>query len=501
MEYSGGFVRCMVLYDVPSQLQWAWVHGVFSACNQIDVWVDPLEREQSLNLLRQKRSMLFKRSQTDRRAADEYAKAESVEDMLNNGVGKMYRFGMTVMLYGKTLKELNANTKEFFRHTRITGGKFDATMSRQGSLYHGRWVHYITVDQSFMSIVYPFVSAEMIEMPNGVLLGYNMDSHGPAIYDIVRRTNGNVAIIGTSGSGKSFTAKIFVKRLIQRLLDEDETEEGPAVFVLDPMNEYYRHRRYYGLDGMMITGDEKLGIDPFKILDPADAASILAGVTQAEDKDKAVSNEFFRFADKVKSVHDLYDQVSEHSKKYLQHLVEGPLAKIMQGQSQITDRTIISLSGATGKPHEVLILLLVLNKIWKRVIEMPESRQKIIVVDEGWLLTKMPGAMAYIEQIVRMGRKLNVKFVFISQRVDDIAQEKGAEGKMIDNMGTKILMRLEEDAARSAQNIMNLTDEETERLMRFAKGQGLIITEKHRVKVKFEATKEETETYFNTAVE
>ena len=498
LEYAQGHVKCLTLYDLPSQLGWTWVHNIFTMCEQIDIWIEPLERERSMNMLRRKRSMLMKRAVTDRVAASEYADAETVENMLNQDIGKMYRFGMNVMLHGKTLKDLSVAVKEFRRHTRVAGGKFDATLSRQGSMYYGSWINYITVDQSFMSIVYPFASAEMIEMPNGVLLGYNLDSNGPAIYDILRRTNGNVTIIGTTGSGKSFTAKIFVKRLIQRILVEDETEQGPAVYIVDPMNEYYKHRDYYGLEGMMITGDAELGIDPFKILSPTDAASVLASVTQADEKDKGVANEFYRYADKIGSVHELHDVVSLEGKKYLQHLVDGPLSKIMKGDSQITDKVIMSLDGATGKPHEVLILLLVLNKIWKRVVEMPKMRQKIIVVDEGWLLTKMKGAMDYINQIVRMGRKMNVKFVFISQKVDDIAQDKGPEGKMIDSMGTKILMRLEEDSAKSAQKVMNLTDEEVERITKFSPGQGLMITEKHRIKVKFEATNEETEIYFNS---
>ena len=498
LKYSGGFVRCLTLYDLPSQLRWAWVHEVFSECNQIDVWVDPLEKEQSLNILRKKRALLMKRAETNKQAAAEYDDAESVEDMLNQGLGKMYRVGMVAMLHGNTLKELNANTKEFKRHLRVTGGMFDPTMSRQGSMYYGTWIKYLTADQSFMSILYPFVSAEMIEMPNGVLLGYNMDSNGPAIYDIMRRINGNVTIIGQTGSGKSFTAKIFVKRLIERVLAEDETDEGPAVYIIDPMNEYYNHREYYGLDGMIITGDQELGIDPFKILSQTDAAAVLASVTKADEKDTGVANEFYRYADKVESVHELHEKVSDKAKEYLQHLVDGPLSKIMKGESQITDKIIISLNGATKKPHEIMVLLLVLNKVWNQVIAMPKTRPKIIVVDEGWLLTKMKGAMDYIDQIVRMGRKLNVKFVFISQKVDDIAQDKGPEGKMIDSMGTKILMKLDEGSAKSAQDIMELTDEEKERLTRFSQGQGLMITEKHRIKIKFEATEDETKTYFNS---
>ena len=496
LEYPEGHVRCLSLYDVPAQLRWAWVHEVFATCGQIDVWIDPVEKEKALTTMRRKRSMLMNRVEKNKQAAEEFRQVEGTMERLHKDMDKLYKFGMVAMVYGKTLKDLRANTRAFKKNLRVIGGKFDATISRQGMMYHGKWIHYIMVAQSFMSVVYPFVSAEMIETPNGIVLGYNMDSGGPAIYDIMRRANGNVIIIGSTGYGKSYAAKIVVKRLIQRLFDEDETQEGPAVFIIDPNNEYYHHRDYYGLDGMIITSDKELGIDPFKILKPTDAAGILASVTEADEKNKAVANEFYKHADRVHSVHEMYSVVSTEAKKYLEHLVDGPLANIMKGESKITDHTIISLDNASGKPHEILILLLVLNKIWNRVVDLSPNRRRIIVVDEGWLLGKMRGAMSYVDQIVRTGRKLGVYFIFISQRVDDISKDHG-EGKMIDNIGTKILMKLEANAAKDAQGLMELTDEETERLTRFSKGQGLVITEKHRVKIKFEATEEEAE-HFDT---
>ena len=332
-----------------------------------------------------------------------------------------------------------------------------------------------------------------------MILGVNTGTHGPVIYDISKRDNGNVAVIGTSGSGKSFASKLFAKRLIERVMGDNSHEDADiAIYIIDPMNEYYQHREYYGLDGIIITGNEQLGLDPIKILKPADAGSMLCTITHA---DQIAANEIMRYIDKVQSIDELYEKVSEHAKNTLQHLIEGPMSDVMKGESRFSDKMVISLKGATKKPHEILILTLILNKIWQRVVDMPASKPKIIILDEGWLLTELPESMSYIEQIVRMGRKLNVKFVFISQKVDDIAAAHGAEGRLIDNMGTKIVMRLEDNAAMNAQDVMGLSEHETRSIIRFNIGEGLMLTNKHRAMVKFEATAKETSVYFKTSEE
>ena len=148
---------------------------------------------------------------------------------------------------------------------------------------------------------------------------------------------------------------------------------------------------------------------------------------------------------------------------------------------------------------DTLTLLLVLNKIWKRLEELPKERMKIVVIDEAWLMSKMPGAMDRVESIARMGRKMNIKFVFISQNVDDIAKDRGAETKLVDNIATKIIMRLETQAMKNAKDVLNMTDAETDMLTQFSPGQGMIFTERQRVSAQFEATREETLNYFDTS--
>ena len=495
LRRSGGFSKVYVLYDMPANLSWGWIHDIFGACDQVRMWTNPIERDAALKMLTKKRAMLSS-SSSDRRSAVELEHAIEIERLIVDGSTRLFNLSMVCVVNGENRKGLKKKCKIFERAMRVTGASFDDVTGKQGASYYGEWRKVLSCDLSMFNILYPFHSAEMMEMPSGVILGVNLETAGPVIYDIAKRVNGNVAIIGTTGSGKSFAAKLFVKRLIERVKGDDANDDADiAIYIIDPMNEYYQHRKYYGLEGIVITGDEELGLDPIRILKPSDAASMISIIAKA---DPITNNAIMANIDGVKDIKELYDAVPPNSKSALEHLVKGPTSNVLRGDSKFTDHMVISLKGYTEKPHETMILLLVLNKIWQRVIDLPQNMPKIIILDEGWALARLPASMKYIEQIVRMGRKLNVKFVFISQKVDDIAGAKGAEGKLIDNMGTKILMKLEDDAAQSAMKVLGLSEPETRALIKFNIGEGLLLTNKHRVKVKFEATAKETDLYFNT---
>ncbi len=118
------------------------------------------------------------------------------------------------------------------------------------------------------------------------------------------------------------------------------------------------------------------------------------------------------------------------------------------------------------------------------------------------MLFKMPGAAKYVNMIVRMGRKLNINFVFIAQRIEDISKEDDTGiGKIIDNMETKIILGLEEQAAETARKVLNLSDQETNKLKSFNCGHALFLTKNHRIHAKFEPTSQEKEMFDTTPLE
>jgi len=243
-------------------------HQIFSACHEIDVNISPVLQDKAISAIRTKQSLIMEKAKSSRLANEQYQLLLNTEKRLTDGTTKHFDFSMRCVILAESKKKLKNAEKEFKKATRISGDSFDCTMTKQGPMYADQWRKFLRVEIATLSVVYPFVSADMLEQPNVVVLEINTDTGGPIIYDIAKRINGNVAIIGTSGSGKSFTSKLFVKRILERYLgtingkvcSDDCDDERPAVFILDPMNEYYRHKEYFGLAGLQITGDEELSL-------------------------------------------------------------------------------------------------------------------------------------------------------------------------------------------------------------------------------------------------
>ncbi len=477
--------KCFTLRHIPHELPWAWVAtGIFPVCHEITMWIEPVLHQNAVKYIRKRKELVYESATRSRAAAQEYEKLERAEESVRQTHAGLFRCRIICVIAARNRKELGAAVREFRNAAGISGGIFSTQIAKQAAMYSRGWGMTLVFDLGSMSCLYPMVSGDMLEVPNGLVLGINTDSAAPVIFDFQKRTNYNVAIIGTSGSGKSFTAKMFLRRLLAKYPDS-------LCFVIDPMGEYYDIAESLGLDRIQITGhDAKLGFDPFKLLEPADAADILGNVTRAPED---VIKQFRKYSDKVGSIDELFHALkgNPESQKWLDDLVDGPLAQMMRGTPSISDRLVISMKKADGKPHEIMLLILALNKVWKRIEEMPQNTQKIVVLDEAWMLFKMEGAGKYIEQIVRMGRKRNVKFLFISQNIDDIAKDRGGASKIVDNMETKILLNMEEDATDSAARILGLSPQEASRIKSFEPGHAIMLTKKYRLHVKFEPSGEE----------
>ena len=484
--------KCFTLLRLPYDLPWGWLAtSIFPMCYEVAIWIEPIGYDASLKQIRKRRELLYESATRSKSAAQEYEKLERAEESLRHTNSGLFRCKVICVLLGDRRENLKGAIKEFRNAASITGCRFVTQAARQGAMLKNGWGKTLTFDLGSMSCLYSMISGDMLEVPNGLVLGINTDSGAPVIFDFQKRTNYNVAIIGTSGSGKSFTAKMFLHRLLAKYPDS-------LCFVIDPMGEYYDIAHVFGLDKIQITGGGgELGFDPFKLLDAADAADILGIVTCAPED---VVKQFRKFSDKVESIDELYTRLENDktSQKWLDDLVDGPLAKMMRGKPKISDRLVISMKKADGKPHEIMLLILALNKVWKRIVEMPQNAQKIIVLDEAWLLFKMKGASKYIDQIVRMGRKHNVRFLFISQNIDDIAENRGGANRIVDNIETKILLNMEEEAADSATKVLALSPQEQARIKTFDSGHAIMMTKKYRLNIKFEPSKQE-KTAFDTS--
>ncbi len=489
------FAQCFSLYNLPATLPYAWITNIFGLCSQVQIMINPVAKDEAITRMVRFKNIIYEDSKKDRSTAELYKRADDTENSLRRDDTGLYECVINCMVTAQNKKQLHDNSKLFKKQVKRYGGSFGVVSAKQAAMLIEGYGKKLTLDRGSCVILYSFVSADMLEIPNGIPLGINMISKGPVIFDIAKRTNYNIAVIGKSGSGKSFTVKILLNRLHQKF-------PYSHIFVIDPMGEYGAISQFFGMQNLNITkNDEHLGLDPFVLLEPQDAADILAEMTNAPDTTKI---QFQKYCDKAKNMKEFYDKLTPRHRKYLDHLMDGPLSRIILGEPKLNDskKIIISMDGATGNDSESMVLVLLLNKIFKICNQLPTKTRKILVIDEVWMLFKMPGAAKYVNMIVRMGRKLNINFIFISQRIEDISKEDDTGiGKIIDNMETKIILGLEEQAAETARKVLNLSDQETSKLKSFNRGHALFLTKNHRIHAKFEPTSQEKEMFDTTPLE
>ena len=228
---------------------------------------------------------------------------------------------------------------------------------------------------------------------------------------------------------------------------------------------------------------------------------VVAIVGAAVNAPNEVRREWRSICDDVHSVQELHDCSSDVAKRYLADLVRGSISTVLRGAPQFTDQMIISLKKTDGQEYEGLLILLVLAYAWRRVNELPSRQWKFVLLDEAWRMTKIQQSIRKIGEMARQGRKRSLIFAVSTQQFSDMDRALDDESRLTELFDTKIIMQLSQSAARSTAVALDLTDVEIERITNFRAGTGLLQTSENSIYLKFEATTDETQTYFNTKAE
>ena len=391
-------------------------------------------------------------------------------------------------IFAESKIKLSELHKEVLKNLNAINVRMTSSMFQQQNIVNGNGASWLA-DLTSLAILYPFDSADMLEFPNGVFLGTNKDTGGPIIYDPDFRKNHNIYTAGTTGSGKSFTNKIILKRF-------SEKRPNIMTIVIDPQGEYLPFASYFGLDSLELKPGKQYGLDPFKLFEtPIEAADIMGVVTNAPNE---IRKEWRSKCEEIKSVFELHDKSSENAKKYLVDLVKGPISEMFKGETKFSDRMIISLKETDGQEYEGLLILLVLTYTWKRVNNLPSTEWKFILLDEAWKMKQIKRASAKVGEIARQGRKKSLIFALSTQTFSDLDVALDDDSKLTKLFDTKIIMQMSQTAARKTGEALDLTEDEIERIENFKAGNGMIQTSDNTIYAKFEATEEERNTIFNT---
>lgn len=201
------------LESLPARLSYAWITSIFTACSHIQMWLAPIDNNNAEVRLNRFIHFIEEDAKTNQQSKELYNKAINTRNLLNRGETKLYEIIVNCTVMTTEKSQLKAEEKKFIEKARQLKGSFHLLAAQQAQVFFEGFGQKLTFDLGGCSILYAFASADMLELPNGIPVGRNIITKGPVIFDILKRTNLNVGIIGTSGSGKSYTTKILIYRL------------------------------------------------------------------------------------------------------------------------------------------------------------------------------------------------------------------------------------------------------------------------------------------------
>lgn len=390
---------------------------------------------------------------------------------------------------------------------------------------------------------YPCISYEMCD-DNGILLGVNKHNNSLIIVDIFDSRvykNANIAILGTSGAGKSFVMQLMATRMRRK---------GIQVYILAPLKGHEFRRAAYNVGGefISISPASKNCINVMEIrrvdksadelLDgPEVEKSMLAAKIQRlhvffsllipdmshEERQllddalirtyaaKGITHDNATLEDPDHPGHyrempilgDLYTVLTEAPEtkrlaNILNRLVNGSARTFNQQTNISLDNkyTVLDISELTGDLLTVGMFL-ALDFVWDKAKE-DRTKEKAIYVDECWQLIGANSnrlAAEYVLEIFKIIRGYGGSAICATQDINDfMALEDGKYGKgIINNAKTKIILNLEEEEARRVQSILHLSEAEVMEITHFERGNGLISTNNNNVTVEIKCSQLEKE--------
>ncbi|MEM1672567.1 MAG: ATP-binding protein, partial [Archaeoglobaceae archaeon] len=177
---------------------------------------------------------------------------------------------------------------------------------------------------------------------------------------------------------------------------------------------------------------------------------------------------------------------------YLEPILTPPDRLIFEGSPPDTSKPLIfGLRGLRSVNLKILVTSLIsvyLGQIMK---------QSIIFIDEGWLFVKAHRIMYVLEDIARRGRKYGMHFIFITQRVEDVASTP--EGRtLLEQAATAFLFRQEKEGVDLIRDIYKLSDGEIQTLVNASPGEGILKAGNTKIGLRIVATQEEMEKFSTT---
>jgi len=441
---------------------------------------------------------------------------ESLRDALQQAREKLFQVGVYITIYGADIKKLEQlqNKVESMLESKLVYIK--PALFRQIDGMNTTFpfakdeLSVLTpLNSGPASSLFPFISPDL-SSEKGVLFGVNMHNNSLIIFDRFSLENANSVIFAKSGSGKSYSTKLQILRSLMM---------GTNVVVLDPENEYKNLADAIGGSYFKISLTSESHVNPFDIPvipegeDPADVfkshvlnlaglLKLMFGEITAEEEsiiDRVLIETYASrdiTAENFGATRELNPPLLEDLQVVLENTEGGSaLAKRLEKYTRgsyagftnvptnvdIKNRLIVFSIRDLEEELRPIAMYIILNFVWNLI--RSELKQRILVIDEAWIMMKNKDSASFLFGLVKRARKYYLGVTCITQDVEDFL--KSEYGKpIITNSSMQILLKQSPTSIDSVGKTFNLTEGEKAFLLECSVGEGLFFAGMKHVAIK-----------------
>ena len=511
----------------PAEVGPGWLEPLTCYPGRLDVslHIEPIPAAVAAGRLRAQRARLEStRRRDDARGRlddpDAEAAADDARDLayrIARGEGHLFRAGLYLTVWARDEETLNAEVAAVraLAESLLLQAVPATFRALQG------WVTSLPLacdrlgmrrafDTAALAASFPFASPDLpppdpvtAAAPAGVLYGLNAASAGVVCWDRWAQDNHNSVILGRSGGGKSYLAKLDILRSLYA---------GVQTAVIDPEDEYARLAEAAG--GTLIRpGAAGVRLNPLDLPAPPEGAAaapdallrralflhtflavLLGGPPPPADLavlDQAIMacyqaagitadpRTWARPAPLLADLAAVLDQAGGAGPELAMRLhpwTRGTHSGLFAGPTTTRPAGHLVVWSLRDLPEELKTagMLLVLDAIWAQVTSGGPARRRLVVVDEAWLLMRQADGAAFLYRMAKAARKHWAALAVITQDAEDVLGSQLGRA-VVANAATQILLRQAPQAIPLVAGAFGLSAGEREFLLAARRGEGLLL--------------------------
>ena len=522
-EFGDYYGQTLYLKDLPPDLSDKLITELSDIpCNMtITLHINSVEQEKAFALVKQKISFMEQQKIDEQKKALKagydvdmipyelkYSLNEAAEllDDMQNKNQRMFKVTVLVNTTAKNLEQLNDNVYKIMAAARKNNckmGQLDYLQEEAMNSTMPVGKNHIEIQRTLTTastgIFVPFTTQELFQ-DGGMYYGLNALSRNMIFFNRKTLKNSNGFILGTPGSGKSFSAK---REMINVLLNTDD-----EVLIIDPETEYTSLAEGFNGEVIHISAGSKAHINPLDItMDYADNDSPLLlksefvlslcellvggknGLTAAQKTviDRACKMTYEPYfanpaKNPVPTLKEFYKLLKKQPEKEAESIalslelyIEGSLSVFANPTNiDTSSRLIVFDIRDLGKQLKTMGMLIVLDQIWNRITQNRAlGRRTWIYIDEIYLLFQNEYSANYMFELYKRARKWGAIPTGITQNVEDLLISDMAR-RMLSN--TDFVMMLNQAASDRVElaALLDISNQQLSYVTNAQAGQGLL---------------------------